>query len=345
MKERSAPYLSAFCAELALLVHSGIPLGEGLRLLEGDYAEEGEHMLVPLRDSLEGGNPLSAALEQVGGFPGYLTNLVRLGEASGRLEEALSALSRYYENRQTLSENLRRAVTYPLLLLGLLTVVAVVVITQVIPIFYQMFYQVGVEMSGLALSLMELGRVLTSASAVLLALLALLVLAGIALRRGGRAGKWLRVRLERRWGDRGILGRVARSRFTMAMAMAISSGLHTDEAVSLAGEVCADLSGMAARAERCRTLLEEGAGLEEGLLKAGLLSPRESRLLALGIRAGETDTVMGEIAQRGEEQVLDELDRKLSLVEPALVILMSLIVGLILFSVMLPLMGIMSSLG
>ena len=102
---------------------------------------------------------------------------------------------------------------------------------------------------------------------------------------------------------------------------------------------------MAGRVAACKTLLAQGESLEKGLLKAGILSVRECRLLALGLKAGEIDTVMSEIARQGEERVLDELDRKLSMVEPALVIIMSLIVGLLLFSVMLPLMGIMSSLG
>lgn len=345
MKELSSPYLSAFCRELVLLVRAGIPLGEGIRLMDESGEGEAGGLLAELGERLDEGLPLSSALEAAEGFPGYFLGLIRLGEASGRLEEALTALGRYYENKQTLSDNLRRAVVYPLLLLGLLSAVAVVVITRVLPVFYQMLHQVGVQMSGLALSLMSLGRALTSASAVLLAILALLACLGLLAWKSPTVRGRLLPALERRWGDKGIFGRLARSRFAMAMAMAISSGLHPEEAISLAGGVCGERGGMAARAERCRALLEQGESLEHSLSQTRLFSARDCRLLALGVKAGETDAVMDQIARQGEERVLDELDRKLSLVEPALVIIMSLMVGLVLFSVMLPLMGVMSSLG
>lgn len=345
MKELSSPYLSAFCHELVLLVRAGVPLGEGIRLMDKSNEGEAEGLLAELAERLDEGLPLSSALEVPGGFPSYFLGLVRLGETSGRLEESLAALGRYYENKQTLSDNLRRAVVYPLLLLGLLSAVAVVVITRVLPVFYQMLHQVGVQMSGLALSLMGLGRALTSVSAVLLALFVMLTCLGLLAWKSPAIRDRLIPVLERRWGDKGIFGRLSRARFAMAMAMAISSGLHPEEAISLAGGVCGDRGGIAARAERCRALLEQGENLEQSLSQTQLFSARDCRLLALGVKAGETDTVMAQIARQGEERVLDELDRKLSLVEPALVIIMSLMVGLVLFSVMLPLMGVMSSLG
>lgn len=344
MKELSSLYLSAFCNELALLVRAGIPLGDGLHLLRDSEGESNE-LLGTLCDGLEEGLSFSAALAATGCFADYFVSLIRLGETSGRLEESLSALAKYYENKKTLSENLRRAVFYPLLLLGLLSAVAVVIITQVLPIFHQIFNQVGVEMSGLAISLMGFGRWLISASAVLMTLLAGVTGLGILMVKHPASNKALLGWLERRWGHRGIMGRIASSRFAMAMSMAISSGLYPEEALFLAGEVCGNLHSMVHRVAQCKTLLEQGESLEKCLLETQVFSARECRLLVLGMKTGETDTVMAEIARQGEERVLDELDRKLSMVEPALVIIMSLIVGLLLFSVMLPLMGVMSSLG
>ena len=69
------------------------------------------------------------------------------------------------------------------------------------------------------------------------------------------------------------------------------------------------------------------------------------RLLALGTRTGNADAVMSRIAERSEHEAIAALDDRLRRIEPTLVIVLSVIVGLILFSVMLPLMGIMSSLG
>ena len=147
------------------------------------------------------------------------------------------------------------------------------------------------------------------------------------------------------FGEKGIFGRVSSFRFAMAMSMAVSSGLNLEQAIPLAGDVCGASAVMKKKLKLCMEYLQQGASLDSCLSKSGIFSKHDSRLLAIGARSGNTDGVMSEIARRGEEKVLSELDNTLSKVEPVLVIIISLMVGLILLSVMLPLMGIMSSIG
>lgn len=346
MKELSPLYLSEFCNELSLLVRSGVPLGDGIWMMrEEDSGKASRQLLDALAAALEEQPLLSRALEATGRFPAYFLSLIRLGETSGKLEESLSSLSKYYENRHTLSENLKRAVLYPLLLLVLLSSVVAVIVTQVLPIFNDVFLQAGAQMSGLALSLMAFGQRLSSASTLLLTLAVLLACAGLLIYKIPALSLAFFTFLDRHWGDRWILRRIAVSRFSMALAMALSSGLGAEETIDLAGDVCSGSYSMSKKIRMCKDLLERGEGFEKSLLSSGFFSGRESRLLSLGLKTGQTDSVMWEIASSAEDRVLDELDRLLRLVEPTLVIALSLIVGLILFSVMLPLMGIMSSIG
>ena len=99
------------------------------------------------------------------------------------------------------------------------------------------------------------------------------------------------------------------------------------------------------RCQRCQKRLEEGAGLGEALKESGLLPPRQIRLLELGQRSGAGDAAMEKISRDLTEEGDAALDTLVGQVEPALVLLCSLLVGLILLSVMLPLMDIMAAIG
>lgn len=346
MKDLTSQYLSEFCGELALLVRSGISVVDALALMRDDEDDRASRaLLAKLTGFLEAEPILSDALEKTELFPEYFLGSIRLGERTGRLDETLAALSTYYERRAWFEENLRKAVAYPLLLIVLMAAVVVVLITKVLPIFSEVFDQVGAEMSATATALMRFGGWLSSASTVLLTILAALIILGLlvyyipALRRSV-TGAYLR-----RHNGRGLVRRVSQSQFALAMSMAVSSGLGPEEAVSLAGNVCAKAYGMQPRAEACQKYLESGESLENSLLRAEIFSRRDSRLLGLGAKTGNADEVMSQIAERGENEAIGEMDDRLRRVEPTLVIIISIIVGLILFSVMLPLMGIMSSLG
>ena len=342
MKELTAQYLAEFCSELALLVRSGVSPSDGLELMRDDDDDRSSRALLSaLVTLMETQPPLSSALAASGRFPEYFVSAIRLGERTGRVDDTLASLSTYYERRAWFEENLRKAVSYPLLLLVLMAVVVVVLITKVLPIFENVFDQVGAQMSATATALMRFGSWLSSASAVLLSILAvfavgLVLVYNVPALRATFARAWMKRR-----GDRGIGRSIATSRFAMAMSMAVSAGLGTEEALSLAGE----LAGERSRAERCQSFVDQGESLEESLLHAGVFSRRDSRLLALGTKTGNADAVMSRIAERSENEAVAALDDRLRRIEPTLVIVLSVIVGLILFSVMLPLMGIMSSLG
>ena len=345
MRELSPSFLSEFCTELALLVRAGVPVGEGLGLMRDDSRDGASRRWLHALGELAGsGRPLSDALGDCGSVPDYLVKTVRLGERSGKLDEALSALGLYYERQAYFLESVRRAAAYPLLLLLLMAAVFIVLISYVLPIFSDAFAQAGVGMSKTALLLMDFGTWLSSTSAVLLAALAVLAAAVALLYRLPATARATKRRLLRVLGGTRLTRGIAEARFTMALSMAISAGINTPGALALAREVAGD-AALGKKAERFEKALEQGGSFEESLRASGLFSGRDSRLLAFGMKAGRFDEQMSELAEKCGARVLDELDDRLRCVEPALVTGISLLVGAVLFSVMLPLMGILSSLG
>lgn len=345
-KELSAQYLSEFCMELALLQRSGMSMMDGLTILrEDDDDKKSRALLDKLSESMESGMSFSAALSESGCFPDYMINMILLGEQTGKLDDTLSALSAYYARQTKINAAIKSAVMYPVILLALMAAVVIVLITQVLPIFNDVFNQMGMQMSSFANAMMRFGTGLSSASTVLVLCIAaiIVIVLTVYLIRPARAA--VSKFFANRFGGSGIFGRIASARFASAMAMAMTSGLDTEQAIDLAGKVAANSKPMTAKVEQCKELFSDGEKLEKTLSASGILSARESRMLTLASRAGAMDEVMEHIAEQGEEKVEENLNSILAKIEPILVILISVVVGAILLSVVLPLMGIMSSLG
>ena len=333
--------IASLCLELSLLLHAGVSTGDALSLL----AQEEEHrgMLSAMAEQVDGGKTLSTALRESGVFPVYVCGLVEVGERTGRTEEALAALSRYYEERVRIGRRVRSALLYPAVMLALMLVVIGVLLVKVLPIFDDVYASLGGRLTGVAAGLLNLGRWIEGAMPVLYLILAGLVLVVLVfglvgpLRRGV-VSLWQKTR-----GDRGVSRKLNNARLAQALAMGMASGLPVEEAVSLSANV---MEGRARkRCQECGQRLEKGESLGAALRLSGLLPPRQSRLLELGQHSGAGDASMEKIARDLGEEGEAALDALVGRVEPALVLVCSVLVGLILLSVMLPLMHIMSAIG
>ena len=217
-------------------------------------------------------------------------------------------------------------------------------VIQVRPIFSDVFAQLGAVMSPLAIAFLNFGLALRRSRYLLLILLgtvAALCLAVFLVPSWRSAAGRLRSRLVSRT-KLGLL--VGRARFASAMSMTMSSGLDVDTSLEMAESLTRD-SAISERINACRRLVLEGAPFAEAVARTELFEPIYCRMLSIGMKTGAADTVMEEIARRAEENVSAGIERSIGKVEPALVIVMSLLVGLVLLSVMLPLMDIMSSIG
>ena len=135
------------------------------------------------------------------------------------------------------------------------------------------------------------------------------------------------------------------ARFAQALAMGVGSGLTVEESLSLAAGLLEDIPAAKRRCEQCREKLDDGMPLARAMGETGLLPPAECRLLELGVRSGCHDSVMAQIAERLSEEGDAALEARVNQIEPALVVVASVLVGAILLSVMLPLMNIMTAIG
>lgn len=341
MKPTLSPaQISDFCFELSLIVKAGIPLSEGVRLVaEGERDEALRTRLCAVAQSLELGAPLSAALRASGLFPSYLADMCAVGEETGRSEQVLSALAAYYERRASIAKTIRRAVLYPTLLLVVMLFVVVLLVTKVMPIFADVFARLGGSMSPAATAILNVGAWLNRWWMIPAAALVLVAAGVFAAVKIPVVRAWFAARgLSRR-----LAQTVASARFASVMAMTMAGGLAVEESLAMAESVTENRA-MRAKIAACRKLSESGRNFGEAVGESGVLKPMDAQMLAIGLRTGSGDAVMEEIARRGEQAVADETDALLARVEPAIVIVMTLLVAVILVSVMLPLMSVMATL-
>ena len=344
MKKNQFSYreISLFCQEMALMLHAGIGISEGLGLLAvEDTDPQRKTVLSTMAQQADEGVPFSDTIRDSGVFPSYMTGLVEMGDRTGHLEEALSSLASYYEERERLDQRVRSALLYPAILFLLMLAVVVVLLAKVLPMFRSVYASLGGEMTGVAGLLLQVGlglnQVLPALCVVFGAIVLLLFFFSVS--------KPFRDRILELWrrisGDRGAMRFMNDACFAQALSMGLSSGLPMEHSLELAAQVLSDIPSAKQRCLLCKERLEQGDSLNTALEQAGLFPASARRLLTLGMQAGSGDRAMQDIAHRLSEDADLALSKTISRVEPALVLIGSLLVGAILLSVMLPLIDIM----
>lgn len=160
--KQSVPFtglsLSGFCMQISILLKSAVPLYEGLSVMAEDASSPREkEILTAMSDKLRMGFPFSEAVSEAGCFPAYVTQMTVLGERTGTLDETMEHLSRFYEREYRLGENLRRAVTYPAIMIVMLLVILFILFTRVMPIFSGVYEQLGTSIPDAAQAAIQFG--------------------------------------------------------------------------------------------------------------------------------------------------------------------------------------------
>ena len=210
-KQLNRQELSFFFGQLAMILHAGISVLEGILILKEDApGGEGTEILTDIQESLETKGILWEALKDSGVFPEYAVHMTEVGERCGTLEEVFSSLSSYYEKEE-----------------------ALILAVKVMPVFNQVFQDLGTEMTGLPEAVLILGTVLGRYAAVFVCLLLAAILFLLYLCRTSR-GKRLRARLLLLfpWARR-ISEEISRSNFAGGLSIAIKSGLDMEECLQL----------------------------------------------------------------------------------------------------------------
>lgn len=344
-KRLSNQEIASFCNQTAMLFQAGITPTESIGILLNDSkSSEGKEILQQILDICRQGESFAKALEQTNAFPDYVLHMINIGEESGNLDDVMQSLADYYEREDSISDSIRSAVSYPFIMIGIMLLVIFVLLGRVMPIFNQVFIQLGSEMSGISATLLNFGNALNRYSLIITVLLVIAVfIYFLAVKT--KKGHALTVRFLSVFPlTKGFYEKLAAGRFASGMALTISSGMDTFSSLDMVSELT-EHTGMQSKIAACKKAIEDGSNFAEALTSSDIFSNLYARMVTVGFRTGSIDTVMQKIADSYDKETERKIRSIIAILEPTLVIILSLIVGLILLSVIFPLMGIMSSIG
>ncbi len=335
--------LSMFCEKIALILSSGVSMVNGVEALcrnykNTPYAGAFNAMSESVRDT----GILHEALAKAGLFPPYMVQMVKIGEQTGKLDQVMSSLSDYYAREHRIKRSVQHAVVYPACLIGMMAVVILVLVIKVLPIFREVYASLGAVVSGTTSALMNFGMNVGFVVLIAAAAVTLLALAVALLMRTSKRQQVLDLLGKVFPPVRRLSGCMVARRFAYNMALMLESGFPLEEALSLIGGVMDDPHGRE-KVERCQQLLAEGKDFPDAIEAVGMFDPLHNEMIAIGFLTGKTDKVMEKLADIYQQQMDDDLSRLVSIIEPSMVIVLTVIIGAILMAVMLPMVSIMTS--
>lgn len=350
LKMMSNKELAMFCDQMAMIIKAGQTPEAGINLMLDDAAsEEAKQILTPIAKMCDLGEPFHKACASSGVFPKYALDMIEIGNTSGKLDDVLESLANHYNREEAVAQSIKSAVTYPFLIICMMLVVILVLVIKVLPIFQQVFVQLGTEMTGFSKGLLNFGNTLSTYSAVFIGLVILLALLFVYFTKVPVGKKQWSLFCAKCPLTKSFYEKIAAGRFASAMAIMKSAGLDTDKSLDLTTQLV-DNEAMEEKIALCRKLMEgdentAAISFSESLAKAGIFSAMYSKMINIGFKSGSVDKVFKKIADSYDEEIDIALSNTISILEPTLVIILSIVVCLILLSVIMPLMGIMSSIG
>ena len=338
--------IGSLCLVLAHFYRSGVPFGDAFVLMAEDEPEkEMEQMLTFMAEKADEGFLLADIFRETKVFPEYVCGLLEVGEQTGRMEECLQALADYYTTRSNMEKRLKTALLYPMVLLAVMLAVVVLLLVWVLPVFNEVYQQLGSELTGLAGGLLLLGDFLRKWIPLFLGVaILILAIAYLAYTQDGFQKKVLGI--WRKLRKRGSLEEQrSQARFIQALSLGMQSGMLPQEAVELAGKLVAKDAVFQEKCEKCLKGLDEGASLPTALMNAGLMGKSDGRLSEVARKAGKGEEVLTQIGERLLEESEQAWEERMARIEPTVIVLMSILIGAILCSVLLPLIHMIASIG
>lgn len=342
----AAQAVTEFTVQLATLSSSGIPMVRALTILEGQ-ARQGpfKDVLGDLVEDVSSGTPLSESMEKHGrAFDPLYSAMVRAGEAGGVLDKVLERLATYRERAAALRSKVVNALIYPMVIVFVAVVVISAVIVWVIPRFRQIFDSFGVELPRLTQMLLDVSSFSVSYWYLVFGLpLALTFLHFFLMGRPGgyryrMHGLMLRIPL---------LGTILLQSLTAAFARTFGTLLQAGVPHLDALGIVRDTSGndvLSESVETIRRTVREGEVISRPMAETGVFDDLVCNMVDVGEQTGELDRMLLRVADAYENQVTRRIDAFFKVLEPALLIVMAVFVGLIVMALFLPLMKIMSTL-
>ncbi len=333
-----ARHVTVMARQLATMISSGLSLLRALYVLEEQTeAPKLKHAIVAVRHDVEAGLALSQALAKHPKiFNDLFVAMVRAGETGGNLEEVLERVAIQLEKDDHLKRTVRSAMVYPVLIGVFAVLVLIGMILFIIPVFANIFKDLGGELPALTQLMITLSDAMRSYWYLMIVVP--IVLVAIfrkwkSTERGQYMWDSLKLRAPMRVGD--IVRKIAVARFARTLGTLTASGVPILQAIDITAKTAGNRvisDPMAEVAERVR----EGQPLATPLARTGVFPVMVTQMLSVGEETGAVDTMLHKLADFYDDEVATALKSLTSIIEPMMMIGVGCIVGVVVISMYLP---------
>ena len=330
--------IAVFSRQLATMLKSGVPLVTSFQIIAGGVKNPRMRTVVDkIRAEVEGGGSLYEALSaHPVQFDELYTNLIKAGESAGVLDTILDEIATYKERIESIKGKIKKALYYPIAVVGVAIMVSAILLIYVIPQFEGIFESFGAALPTFTQVIIDVSRWLRANGLIVLFMLIAAVTAFImAKKRYKPFAHWIdRVSLKIPIvGD--ILEKSAIARFCRTLAITFSAGVPLVDALQIVSGATGNAVYDGA-ASHIREDVSVGHQLQLAMQQTGVFPNLVIQMAAIGEEAGSLDEMLLKVAEAYEEEVNNSVDALSSLLEPLIIVFIGCIVGGMVIAMYLP---------
>jgi type IV pilus assembly protein PilC len=338
--------IAVFNRQLSVMFNAGLPITQAIGILGNQQKDKFfKGVLQEVRRDVEAGSNMSNAMRKHPKvFNELYTSMIQAGEASGNLDTILLRLSQYIENMSKLVGKVKSALAYPIAVLIIAFVLTGVILWKVVPVFTDMFAQLGAELPLPT-------QIVVGASNFLVAnfLFVIIIIAGVifafrsyyATFKGRRVIDNIKLKI---WVFGELLTKVAVARVTRTLATLLTSGVEIIESMTITAKTSGN-SIIEDAVLKSRALVQEGKPLWESWEETKRFPYMVTQMVAVGEQTGSLATMLGKIADFYDEEVDQAVSALVSLMEPIMILILGGLVGSVIVAMYLPLFDIIGKVG
>jgi general secretion pathway protein F len=329
-----------FLADLSRLLEAGLPLERSLAIIEEETTPGRTRTVIrQIRADILAGRSLSLAVKRAGRFfPEFLVGLLRVAEESGSLSTVLKEAAGYLENTRLFKIKILTQLTYPLLVAGAALFVFIFLGFFVIPNFEIIFTQNHLNLPALTRIIFTIFKLLRKFFLLIISGLAVII--------------WIFKKYFRKQLDHfllnlpvasGLIKKISLSRFCVTMALLLKRGTALLEALFISVQTI-DNQALRSRYAALPVWINRGLSLRSALEKTGFFPGRLKQMMAFAEETGSLEEVFASAGNHYQNEVTRSLQLLATLTEPAVTILVGILVALMMASVFWPIINLTSSL-
>ncbi|MDR3543328.1 MAG: type II secretion system F family protein [Desulfosporosinus sp.] len=336
--------VSLFCRQFSVILSAGIPIVEAVAILRDQMEKKKfRETLEDVHDELQRGKQFSTTLSaHKNVFPDFLISMVQVGEVSGTLDTIMIRLAEYYERENKIRRKIKNAMTYPIILLVLTIGVVILLMVKVLPTFATILSSMGGDLPPITKIIMGLSGFFVK-YLMLIGVTFILGLVGLFyLYKQSAFRYWLDSLKLKVPILKNTIVKVVTARFARSMGILLKSGIPIIHSF----EIMSDLLGNRVLEHKfinCREEVMQGKGISGPIKKIDFFPPMLIHMIEVGEATGQLDDMLTRTAGFFDEEVEDAIEKLTAMIEPAMIIIMAVVVGTVVLAIMLPMVNIMNA--